>query len=1311
MPWLLPLSAAAALTWVLGSPPRSMLRAAGVACVLLGTVLGFAAHGDLLRYGRDWDSFWSAHRARVDQELDVRLTALWEAAERAADLAAAATDSLQGRTLDERVHSIRRQTGMAALAVYDADGRLVTWDGTHRGKVPPEAYLGIGRFTYGETTLFSYLYSTAPLPRTGGTAVAAALLRAELPPGLTGEEDDFASNFKRATGESIRIFSPDRTSAEPALDFRVGDQVFFSLAVVRPVQAERRAEARRRWAWLVGAALTLSWLLLVAGGYGRPYQLPLASASILLLAGLVPLDALSGGASVAGAAEFLLPGPLPLTLLRLLALSLAGTVVAGLTLGGRGRGPRSPALSVGVPVAVLFPLTILAFTEGVSSSLLAGAERPFLVFEVTLALVLTLVAYLGLWAASREEGPAWADRALLFGVALPPVLVGAAVLWVRDVGGMPWWAAVLWALPALLIALGNSNRGPARRRFPSWSMAVLLGSTAGLTFAWSARTEARIGVGETRLKRLAQPVDPYLEFLLYRFGDRARVLDRQGADAVEVLYRGWVDSGLAEEGYPVWLTVWSPLDMPNDEFRLGVSGPRPPAADDFLTAARTADTVALYALAEPDANYVATVPLSEGAVATVVVPPRPDVSSSSPLSTLFSPVADPGQDALTLVPLLAGDIPTVGETPRWSPSPDGWTAEMLLATPGQSYHVHYTVGLASSLILSARASLVLFLNLVVFVLVWGLGRLMARGVRRPFRWWRVLVTSFRARLTLALFAFFLLSIAIFGTLAFGGLSTATERAAEVLARRATDEAATFYNEAGGGMELLARQVGSELVEYRGGALRVGSVEELVSLGLYEGWVPLEVYYRLGSREALLTVGRGSLGDWQYITSYRRLPDGDIMAAPVSLQAGAIAVRRREVLDLLGFAALMGAALSLGLALLVGRTLALPILTLQVASERVGAGNLRLQLPEDRVDEFGSVFVAFNRMVERLRKARRELVRTTRRTQAIVDEAATGVVALDASGRVTLVNPSAEALLGRGLPVGEHLTVDGGAADALVAWIDRYFRDGVRESATDLQLEDRRIRVRARRISRRGPLGGAVLSLEDVTDELRTERILAWGEMAQQVAHEVKNPLTPIKLSVQHIRRAWTDRRTDFSDILSRNVEAILTEIDRLASIARSFSRFGAPRAAGEDPLEPVSLEDVVVETLALYEAGEGVITFEAGVAENLPPVTARESELKEVLINLLENARAAIPDGGTVRVEAEHVGTGVELRVVDDGSGIEPDLLLRIFEPHFSTRSTGTGLGLAIVRRLVESWLGTVEIESRRGVGTTVRVLLVPWQA
>jgi nitrogen fixation/metabolism regulation signal transduction histidine kinase len=240
----------------------------------------------------------------------------------------------------------------------------------------------------------------------------------------------------------------------------------------------------------------------------------------------------------------------------------------------------------------------------------------------------------------------------------------------------------------------------------------------------------------------------------------------------------------------------------------------------------------------------------------------------------------------------------------------------------------------------------------------------------------------------------------------------------------------------------------------------------------------------------------------------------------------------------------------------------------------------------------------------------------------------------------------------------------------------------------------------------------VVALEDVTDELRTERVLAWGEMARQVAHEVKNPLTPIKLSVQHIRRAWQDEDPEFGDILERNAEAMLEEIDRLATIAKTFSRFGVPQEPGTAPLEAVDAGRVVEDVMRLYHATEGSVTFGASVRDGLPAVQARVSELKEALINLLENARAAMRDGGTVRVE---VGPGedpwaVAVRVVDDGAGIPDELMPKVFEPHFSTRTTGTGLGLAIVRRLVESWGGAVSLGSSPEEGTTVTLLLSAWE-
>ncbi|HUG41384.1 MAG TPA: HAMP domain-containing sensor histidine kinase [Longimicrobiales bacterium] len=227
-------------------------------------------------------------------------------------------------------------------------------------------------------------------------------------------------------------------------------------------------------------------------------------------------------------------------------------------------------------------------------------------------------------------------------------------------------------------------------------------------------------------------------------------------------------------------------------------------------------------------------------------------------------------------------------------------------------------------------------------------------------------------------------------------------------------------------------------------------------------------------------------------------------------------------------------------------------------------------------------------------------------------------------------------------------------------------------------------------------------------ELRTARILAWGEMARQVAHEIKNPLTPIKLSVQHLRRAYQDRREDFEPILDRNVEQILVEIERLTEIARAFSRYGAPEEIA-GATEGVDLATVARDVLTLYSAPDRNVSYRLRVECMDCRARVRGSELREVLVNLLENARAAVGESGRVEVvirEEDGDEERLSLEVRDDGEGIPPDQLPRIFDPHFSTRSSGTGLGLAIVRRLVESWGGEIRADSELDEGTAIRLLL-----
>lgn len=1320
--------------------------------VAMAILCGLAAEVQLDRLSQGWETRAEAREVEVREALATRLDRLLSAGEDAATRLAALEPPAPGEGGRVRIPTDLIGEDVDAVALFGPGGELLAWDGSHQGPVPRSARLGLSPYLYEESALFGYLYVTRPLPGGTGTAVAASLLRADLPATLEDASADFVSRFRAETGSRIQVGREDRVEGEVAWGLTWEREVLFSVAVIPASEAEARARVQTGWGWAVALLLLASWLLLAAASREFRRFRRLSVASLLLLVVVVPVDRLSGLGRLLSPADLVLPGPAGMTLGDLLVLAAAALFLLGFATGGKrdtrtgglrrpDRNPGTPGFALAGGIGGLALLFTLLRAEA-SRDLLAGPEALWVLFLVGSFLAASVIVGVVVHLGRRPVGPlhpSW----LLTGVA-GALLLGALASWgVREAGSFPTVLLLLWALPvaALLLAFGEGEGwGEEALR---WASVGVVAATLVLPWGWGARLDARLAEAEDRIERLGARPDPFLEFLLLRSGDEARELSALGRNPVEVLYGAWTGSGLAREGVPVWLTWWSPDGYAQEELRIGVATPRPPFSPDLRMAALIGESTQLIRSDLPEAHYVIAAPLTRGAVLTAVVPPRRGFTGDSPLGPLFSPArSDP--DPVSLIPLLPGEaaLPMEPERVRWSLASDGWRGETAIAFPDLIYRVQYAVTLPRPALVLARGALLLLASVGVLLLLWGSGHRLALPTRLPLRRGLAGLSSFRGRVTLALFGFFLIPTILFGMLAYRTLSSASVRTAEALAARAAEDAAAGFADTGGAMDLLANRVGSDLLLYEGGQLVGGSQRELVELGLYEGWLPPSVHRTIEGGGEVLVTTTASLGGWEYVVAYRRMPGGRVLAAPAALQAGATAVRQREVADLLAFTLLVGAGLSVLLALLVGRTLARPIQTLQVASERVGSGNMGVHLPADRTDEFGAVFGAFNRMVDRLARTRRALVRSSRRTRAIVEEVATGVVAVDATGRVTLANPRAESLLGAPLPrggtlagelpfaprEGEVLALQGtgdsaeggeeaspaGDGHALASpvrreigrWVQEFLRDAVAEATAEFTVSGRRLRLRARRIAGSQGPSGAVVALEDVTDELRAERILAWGEMAQQVAHEVKNPLTPIKLGIQHIRRAWQDGNPDYDRILERNVQAILDEIDRLAAISSSFSRFAAPGPAARGPLEVVAVERVVRDVLVLYTAGEGQVRFDATLPQALPRVLARADELKEVLVNLLENARAALPGEGEVMIRAREVEGGVEVEVEDTGTGIAEELQGRIFEPHFSTRTAGTGLGLAIVRRLVESWGGSVRVRSLPGEGTTMTLRL-----
>jgi two-component system nitrogen regulation sensor histidine kinase NtrY len=227
---------------------------------------------------------------------------------------------------------------------------------------------------------------------------------------------------------------------------------------------------------------------------------------------------------------------------------------------------------------------------------------------------------------------------------------------------------------------------------------------------------------------------------------------------------------------------------------------------------------------------------------------------------------------------------------------------------------------------------------------------------------------------------------------------------------------------------------------------------------------------------------------------------------------------------------------------------------------------------------------------------------------------------------------------------------------------------------------------------------------------RTQRLEAWAEMARQVAHDIKNPLTPIQLSAEHAQRVNIDRGRPLSPALDECVSAILHQVTLLRQIASEFSSFASSPTARP---EPTSLPALLSEVVAPYRTAlTGRVDLAVDVPEDLPPVMLDRNLFARAVTNVIENALHAMPGGGTLAIRARSTKPDdVVVEMSDTGVGMDAEAVARIFEPYFSTKATGTGLGLTIAKRNIELTGGTIGVTSAKGVGTTVTITLPAVQA
>ena len=413
---------------------------------------------------------------------------------------------------------------------------------------------------------------------------------------------------------------------------------------------------------------------------------------------------------------------------------------------------------------------------------------------------------------------------------------------------------------------------------------------------------------------------------------------------------------------------------------------------------------------------------------------------------------------------------------------------------------------------------------------------------------------------------------------------------------------------------------------------------------------------------------------------------------------------------------------------IARSLTGPINKLAQATRRVAEGELDFTLEKESDDEMGLLVDSFNSMTSDLLASNRQLAEAhealqqstliseqrRRYLETILKNVAAGVIAINEHNEITTINSFAEKLLKIDLDSFMYQDFHEILPRPHVAVLDQFFSDllksGKHSIERHLSLTVRRgetysLLVNITRLidEKKEPIG-YVIVFDNLTKLEKAQRLAAWQEVARRIAHEIKNPLTPIQLSAQRLRKRYLDTITNDRDIFDQCTATIIKQVDEIKRLVTEFSDFARmPRIKRQQ----ASIIDMATDTLVLYREGHKHISFPLD-HDDIPPFFFDPVQIKRVLINLLDNAVTVLSSGGTISTEI-HLDKQerlVRLTVKDDGPGMTEQVKLRLFEPYFSTRKSGTGLGLAIANTIITEHNGTIRVRDNSPTGTVFTVEL-----
>jgi two-component system nitrogen regulation sensor histidine kinase NtrY len=398
---------------------------------------------------------------------------------------------------------------------------------------------------------------------------------------------------------------------------------------------------------------------------------------------------------------------------------------------------------------------------------------------------------------------------------------------------------------------------------------------------------------------------------------------------------------------------------------------------------------------------------------------------------------------------------------------------------------------------------------------------------------------------------------------------------------------------------------------------------------------------------------------------------------------------------------------------LAKDITVPIKDLAEATNRIASGDLNFRIQMKAADEIGMLVQSFNQMTGDLQVSRSELEQRKKYMEIVLKNVAAGVISMDEKEDVSTINTSAEQMLG----IRGEAALEKNFSEVLpkeyVEQIERLLgelkssgKDSIERQVT-VNLGGKSLSLLVNLTTLKDEEGrslGVVAVFDDFTQLIKAQRMAAWREVARRIAHEIKNPLTPIQLSAQRLRKRYMERLQPDGAVFDECTRTIVKQVEELKGLVNEFSNFA--RMPASQPT-PSRLNEIIQETLVLFQGTPKQVHFEF-VPNELPILNIDRDQMKRVMINLIKNSLAAIENGGKIRIQTSYDPTlqTVRLEVSDDGCGIPDEDKGRLFEPYFSTKRSGTGLGLTIVNAIISDHNGYIRVRDNKPKGTTFLIEL-----